>query len=60
MPGDRRKMQKLLLVDQGNMSDQIRLDYGSGTVQSDYQPHNHRSLPPSFVSCPADLPSPAV
>jgi hypothetical protein len=46
-------------MDQGNMSDRIRLDYGSGTVQSDHQPHNHdRSLPPSSVSCPADLPSP--
>jgi hypothetical protein len=46
-------------MDQGNMSDRIRLDYGSGTVQSDHQPHNHnRFLPPSFVSCPADLPSP--
>jgi hypothetical protein len=47
-------------MDQGNMSDRIRLDCGSGTVQSDHQPHNHhRSLPPSSVSCPADLPSPA-
>src|SRR5258708_2709436 len=41
------------------MSDRIRLDYGSGTVQSDHQPHNHhRLLPPSIVSCPAVLPSP--
>jgi hypothetical protein len=47
-------------LDQGNMSDQIRLDYGSGTVQSDHQPHNdHCSLPLSSVLCPADLPSPS-
>jgi hypothetical protein len=47
------------MLDQGNVLDRIRLDYGSGTVQSDRQPHNHhRSLPPSSVSCPADLPSP--
>jgi hypothetical protein len=49
----------LRTLDQGNVLDRIRLDYGSGTVQSDRQPHNHhRSLPPSSVSCPADLPSP--
>jgi len=48
------------MLDQGNMSDQIRLDYRSGTVQSDHQPHNHyRFLPLSTVSCPADLLSPS-
>ncbi|KDR67416.1 hypothetical protein GALMADRAFT_1086136 [Galerina marginata CBS 339.88] len=41
----------------------IRLDYieriTSGTVQSDHQPPNHhRTLLLSFVSSPADLPSP--
>jgi len=48
-------------MDQGNVSDRIRLDYGSATVQSDRQPHNdHRFLPLSTVSCPADLPSPTL
>ena len=53
-PSRSTSMRTRAALDQGNVSDQIRLDYGSGVRSS----HNNRSLLPSFVSCPADLPSP--